>query len=80
MSADLYWNRIQSHLGIKKNPFIITNHPYSLDGVPIHGALVLKIGRWWENKNAIDFMKCSPLAKMSLPITFIPPYEGGENV
>lgn len=75
-----YWERIQGHLGIKKRPFIVTNHKYSMDGLPFMDSLVLKIGRWWENKNAKEAMLFSNLAKMTLPITFIPPFvKGGED-
>lgn len=70
--SEEYWKRIRGHLGIKKRPFIVTNS-HTWDGLPM-GSLVLKIGRWWENRNAIEFMKHVRLAKLILPITFIPPY------
>ena len=74
-----YWNRIEGHLGIKKRPYIVTNSN-TWDGFPIMNSLVLKIGRWWENKNAKAFMSQGNLAKLTLPITFIPPFvKGGED-
>lgn len=71
--SEEYWKRIKGHLGIKKRPFIVTNSN-TWDGLPILDSLVLKVDRWWENRNAIEFMQHSRLAKLVLPITFIPPY------
>lgn len=79
MTADMYWDRIQKHLGIKKRAWIITDYEHSIDGIPIVNSLVLKVGRWWENKNAREIMLQSRLAKMTLPITFIPPVKGGDD-
>lgn len=73
ITAELYWNRIQQHLGIKKRPQIVTN-ANTWDGLPIRDSLVLKVGRWWENRNAKEFMEQARFARYSLPITFIPPY------
>lgn len=73
ITAELYWDRIQQHLGIKKRPWIVSNAE-TWDGFPIMNSLVLKIGRWWENRNAKEFMKQARFVKLSLPITFIPPF------
>lgn len=81
MTSEVYWDRIQKHLGIKKKPWIVTN-ANTWDGLPIMDSLVLKVDRWWENRNAVNFLKThTRLAKMTLPITFIPPYsERGEKI
>lgn len=72
--SELYWSRIKQHLKIKTRPFIITNHEHSVDGLPFHDSLILKIGRWWENKSAKHVMLNNGLAKLTLPITYIPPF------
>ncbi|MFD2133335.1 hypothetical protein ACFSKI_19150 [Pseudogracilibacillus auburnensis] len=74
--ADSYWKRIKEHLGIEKRPYIITNGN-TWDGYPFADSLVLKIGRWWENRNAREVMLHTKLAKLTLPITYIPPFERG---
>lgn len=78
--SEEYWNRIQQHTGIKKRPWIATNANAG-DGFPFIDSLVLKIGRWWENKHASEFIRVSRVAKLSLPIAFIPPFitKGGDN-
>lgn len=80
IQSEEYWKRIEAHLGIKKRPWIVTNSN-TWDGLTIIDSLVLKIGRWWENRNAIDFLRThTKLAKMTLPITYIPPFvKGGEE-
>ncbi|MEK4495101.1 hypothetical protein [Ureibacillus sp. FSL W8-0352] len=77
--SELYWRRIQDHLGIKKEAYVVTDSEHALDGIPIKNSLILKIGRWWENRNAREFMLQTSFAKLTLPITFITPFwKGGE--
>ncbi len=78
--SDKYWKRIEGYLGIKKRPYIVTNSN-TWDGLPIMNSLVLKVGKWWENKNSRLFIDShTPLAKLCIPITFIPPFaKGGEE-
>lgn len=76
--SEEYWKRIEGHIGIKKRPWIVTNAD-TWDGFPIIDSLVLKIGRWWENRNAMEFMNThTPLARLTLPVSYIPP-KGGEG-
>lgn len=80
LAAQDYWKSIQQHLGIKKKAFIVTNNEYSMDGVPFNDSLILMAGRWWENKNSRDFMLHVSLTKLTIPITYIPPFlKGGEG-
>src|SRR5690625_3479781 len=78
VTANEYWRRIEENTGIRKRPYIVTNSN-TWDGFPILDSLVLKVGRWWENRNAVEFIEQSRLAKLTLPITYIPPtMKGGE--
>jgi len=71
--ANEYWKRIKQQLNINKRPWIISNANTN-DGLPFLGALILKIDRWWENKNATFVMEQSRVSKLILPITYIPPH------
>ncbi len=71
-----YWENIKGHLKLNKRPYIISNSNTN-DGMPYFNSLVLKIDKWWENKNAIRIMREAVVAKQTLPITHIPPFVGG---
>src|SRR5690625_1711071 len=71
-TALLYWKKIKQHIEIKKRPYIISNSNTN-DGLPFLESIVLKVGKWWENKNAIIVMEQSRLSKVTLPVTYIPP-------
>lgn len=81
ISAKHYWKEIKlhlQHLKIEKEPIIISNAK-TWDGIPFSNSLVLKIGNWWENRNAADLIPHTRMAKIVLPITHIPLYvKGGD--
>lgn len=69
-TAELYWEYISEHLNTSKKPHIITNYKYSLDGIPVNNSLVLLVNRWWENRNAIEFIKkLVSSVRLTLPVT-----------
>jgi len=77
-SSSLYEERILGHVKLNKRIRKITNQPYSMDGLNFTDSIVFLCGYWWQNKNAANFIEnFSKFAKLVIPVTYIPPVEGG---
>ena len=82
-ASKYFWGTLNDvHLKTKQKPRFISSDPYSLDGLNPHNAIIIKYGKWWENKNSTKLIQhFSKLAKYVLPVTHIPTStsEGGEE-
>lgn len=85
-AAKGYRERILQHTNIAKKSqiILISNDKFSIDGLEFMDSIVFLCGYWWQNRNALKFMKSFiKLPKLVIPITYIPPLgsiEGGEKV
>lgn len=70
-SAKFYWRKIKEYTETDRKPHIITNHPSSIDGLSFQNSVILKIGKWWENKHAPYVIEQGKLAKYKLAITHL---------
>ncbi|MBA2874316.1 hypothetical protein [Thermaerobacillus caldiproteolyticus] len=79
-SAKLYEERIREHVKTKRRIRTISNSVYSMDGLNFIDSIVFLCGYWWQNKNAITFIKhFSKLPRLVIPITNIPSMKGGDE-
>lgn len=83
-AAKDYRERIREHTKTKNCIKLISNSPYSMDGLEFMDSIVFLCGYWWQNRNALKFMESFiKLPKLVIPITHIPApdfFEGGEKV